>query len=76
MNIYLFEMATEAYKTCNHIPDLKIPRQFVERLAELVAAEEREACAKACERINSIEDYYGERPELVCAQAIRARGQE
>ena len=36
---------------------------------------EREACAKECEGINSAEDYYGERPELVCAEAIRARGQ-
>ena len=36
---------------------------------------EREACAKVCEGINSAEDYYGERPELVCAEAIRAKGQ-
>ena len=36
---------------------------------------EREACAKECEGINSAEDYYGERPELVCAEVIRARGQ-
>jgi hypothetical protein len=36
---------------------------------------EREACARECEGINSAEDYYGERPELVCAEAIRARGQ-
>lgn len=38
-------------------------------------AYEREACAKECEGINSAEDYYGERPELVCADAIRARGE-
>ena len=36
---------------------------------------EREACAKMCEGINSVEDYYGERPELICAEAIRRRGQ-
>jgi hypothetical protein len=35
---------------------------------------EREACARKCEGINSAEDYYGERPELICAEAIRARG--
>jgi len=39
------------------------------------ASAEREACAKECEGINSAEDYYGERPELICAEAIRARGQ-
>jgi len=43
--------------------------------AKLVAAKEREACAKVCESINSLEDYYGERTELACAEAIRARGQ-
>ena len=42
--------------------------------AALVRADEREACAKVCEGINSEENYYGERPELVCAAAIRARG--
>ncbi len=47
----------------------------LERYAKLVARHEREACAKDCESINSIEDFYGERPELICAKAIRARGQ-
>jgi hypothetical protein len=77
MNIYLFELATEAYKTCNHIPDLKIPRQFVERFAELVAAEEREACAKVCEMLD-VENPKGkswDEGTLDCATAIRARGQ-
>ena len=36
---------------------------------------EREACAKVCEEINSLEDYYGVRPEFACAEAIRAKGQ-
>jgi hypothetical protein len=35
---------------------------------------EREECAKACEGIDSLNDYYGYRIELVCAEAIRARG--
>jgi hypothetical protein len=47
----------------------------LEAFAKLVAQHEREACAKDCEGINSIEDFYGERPELICAKAIRARGQ-
>jgi hypothetical protein len=42
-------------------------------LVEKAVADEREECAKECEGINSAEDYYGERPELVCAEAIRAR---
>ena len=37
---------------------------------------EREACAKVCEHLNSTEDYYGERIELFCAEAIRARGEK
>jgi len=44
-------------------------------LVNLAIEREREACAKDCESINSIEDFYGERPELICAKVIRARGQ-
>ncbi len=43
-------------------------------LVNLAIEQEREACAKDCESINSIEDFYGERPELICAKVIRARG--
>jgi hypothetical protein len=44
----IIRMATEAYKTCDHIPNLKIPKEFIERFAALVASAEREACAKLC----------------------------
>ena len=44
------------------------------RLVNRAIENEREACAKMCEGINSVEDYYGERPELICAEAIRERG--
>jgi hypothetical protein len=44
-------------------------------LVNRVVKAEREACAKQCESINSLEDYYGERIELACAEAIRARGE-
>ena len=37
----------------------------IERFAALVAAHEREACAKVCEKMA---------PRTVCAAAIRARG--
>lgn len=43
----------------------------LERFAELVAAAEREACAKMCEQISD-EDYYMGRQY---ADMLRARGQ-
>ena len=46
---------------------------LVELVKRAIEAE-REACAKHCEGINSLEDYYGDRPELACAESIRARG--
>jgi len=64
----IIEMANHAYKNCDHIPDLKIPKEFVEQFAKLVAQHEREACAKVCE--NSVE-YAGD----TLAEAIRAREQ-
>ena len=53
--------------------------KFLERFAKLVAAKEREACAKVCETLwntptNGMateEEAYGDE----CAAAIRARGQ-
>ena len=49
---------------------------MLERFAELVAATEREACAKVCENGTFLHDFS---PEAVysraCARAIRARGQ-
>jgi hypothetical protein len=53
-------------------PALKMFQTF----AKLVAKHEREACAKICDDMDSISDYYTLRVELICAQAIRARGQE
>ena len=61
--------------------------EFLERFAEAVAAEEREACAKVCEEV---EDEYRERESLMyaelrtdaptgasdCAYRIRARGEK
>jgi len=45
------------------------------KFAALAAAQERDECAKLCEDIDSTKDYYGPRVELVCAEAIRARGE-
>lgn len=50
------------------------------RFAEIIAAREREACAKVCEDIyndpegNNGYDCYYARPYLDCANDIRARG--
>lgn len=47
---------------------------FLERFAEAVAAEEREACARTCESIDT--EYHGEEVLATwCAEAIRARGE-
>ena len=43
----------------------------IERFAELVAAAERDACAKVCENVVSNEGYVQAK---YCAAAIRARG--
>ena len=46
--------------------------EFLERFAALVAAHEREACAKVCEKRSHRNDDMG----AICAAAIRARGQD
>ena len=43
--------------------------QALERFAALVAAHEREACAKVCEQVGQDWNYHG------IAAAIRARGE-
>jgi hypothetical protein len=56
-----------------------IYQEALERFAKLVEAaaraDEREECAKLCDDMDSISDYYGPRVELICADAIRARGE-
>lgn len=65
------EMAIE-----NTINGLNFNQEGLVRFANLVAAKEREACAKVCEfRImgdNNREDLEAQR----CADAIRARGEQ
>jgi len=56
-----------------HAPHPGVISQL-EAFAKLVAAQEREECAKLCDDMDSISDYYGSRVELICAEAIRARG--
>jgi len=52
-------------------PDLWNYTDAFERFASLVAADEREACAKVCDGM----DHNGVMIAADCAAAIRARGQ-
>lgn len=56
-------------------PFLEISHTTFTKFVALVAAHEREACAKLCDDMDSTSDYYGPRVELICAEAIRARGE-
>ena len=58
----------------NHLDDPFFIR--LERFAELVRADEREACAKVCEKLGVEDDsFYAEFSRSSdCADAIRARG--
>ena len=47
-----------------------IYQEALEKFAELVAAQEREECAKVCDALQYHVDAYG----ATCAEAIRARG--
>lgn len=67
----IIQMAQEA---CS-LDEQYINVSALKRFANLVAAFEREECAKLCEAVNSFEDYYVEPIELICAEIIRARGQ-
>jgi hypothetical protein len=62
----IIAMAEEVYGKCEW-PEAALMR--LEAFAELVAAHEREACAKVCE-----EPWMGHPKEI--ARAIRARGQQ
>lgn len=49
--------------------------ETLERFASLVAAAEREACAKVCEEYQDAVDRHRWPNGYECADAIRARGQ-
>jgi hypothetical protein len=68
----IIRMAREAGASSSGISLIIGIEDFFERFAALVAAAEREACAKVCEECGSIVD--GLTPKD-CADAIRARGQ-
>jgi len=49
--------------------------RFAALVEAAARADEREECAKLCDDMDSTSDYYGPRVELICAEAIRARGE-
>ena len=64
----VIEMAREAGGVIWSDKSASMHRTELERFAELIRADEREACAKVCENITP--DHPQE-----CAAAIRARGE-
>ena len=71
----IMEMAREADPKANLSEPYFInpeTRAWLERFAELVRADEREACAKVCENVVSNEGYVQSK---WCVDAIRAREQ-
>jgi hypothetical protein len=73
----LAEQAGLAYKMSNgkYWIDAGEPDIHLERFAELVRQDEREACARLCEELS--EKWYDEGGSASdCATAIRARGEK
>ena len=65
----IIRMAREAGKVRPGVEYM--PLEVFERFAALVAASEREACAKACDKLG---DEYADANPADCAFAIRERG--
>ena len=55
----------------------QVPKRFLEIFAKLVAAKEREACAKVCEDLDRSDwqDRGWDQGTFDCAAEIRARGE-
>ena len=67
----IIRMAREA----GELPDPMVFIAAYERFAALVAAHEREACAKVCESRYIADGSHEDVASSACAAAIRARGQ-
>jgi hypothetical protein len=72
----IIKMAREAGAMFDHMTWVERDLAPVfERFAALVAAHEREACAKVCEERQEVfQKYYTKGLAAMCAEAIRARG--
>ena len=71
----IIRMAREACETTTWKPGLGNEHvvEFMKRFAALVAAAEREACAKVCEQMPDLEHGWRVNLPSDCAAAIRAR---
>jgi hypothetical protein len=71
----IIKMAREA--GFNPVSYMGANLESFERFAALVAAHEREACAKVCEERQEVfQKYYTKGLAAMCAEAIRARGEQ
>ena len=78
MNQELIEMATKAglFKDYGDGQGSWLANdKNLEAFAKLVAAKEREECAKLCEDLNLSQDSTWQVATLDCAEAIRERGE-
>ena len=72
----IIEMAQDCGFTRTHTGDVKLwlcNKNNLESFAKLVAAKEREACAKVCEEAGTVEQWDG---LSEAADRIRARGEQ
>jgi hypothetical protein len=82
MNERIRELAEQAGFKVNwqHEDVQAIKMARFEKFAELIRADEREACAKVCEEIAEEFPFEPHEPDPVlpayCAEAIRARGEK
>jgi hypothetical protein len=65
----MIKMAREAGLASIDINDQRENHRKLERFAALVAAAEREACAKVCDEL-----WQDDKTAYACREAIRARG--
>ena len=68
-------MAKEACKTDVGFTTFTISTKHLQVFAEMVAAKEREACAKVCDDLSTSHTWEGCYANE-CASAIRARGEQ
>ena len=72
----IIKMAREAgFDPHDMSDDFTCNLEDIERFASLVAAAEREACAKVCD-VLAVHPEYASDITKVAAQAIRARGEQ
>ena len=72
------EAGCKAFRSPEHWDDVQVfaTPNVLERFAALVAAAEREACAKVCEERQEVfQKYYTKGLAGMCAEAIRARSE-